>query len=249
MVGIDGASALRGPLGPRERFQAWIGPRWSRTTQGYGSDERSIAEVFPGFVARTLDREIEHLTYGARLELDHRRGIPHWSAGWRLAAGVERFDRPFVASPGRTGAQFNRYNYLAEAATSFFRDPRTVRLTLTVTGNERGSNVERFLVSDLARAGGSSGLAGFEPHRFHDFDALNLRAAYVFPLSQHLEFDVHGDAGGTFPDLQADLKPNRLRQSAGFALRGRTATSVVATIGFDVSDEAARFVFSMGPER
>ena len=249
VVGIDAASPLRGFTAPRERFTAWIGPRWSRTTQGYGSDERSIAEVFPGFLGETLDRQIEHLTYGARLEADHRGGAPHWSHGWRASAEVERFDRPLAASPSRTGAQFTRYRYLVEAAGSFMRDPRTLRLTLAVTDNEPGSGADRFLVSDLARLGGSNGLAGYEPHRFHDLDAMNLRAAYVFPLSQHFEFDLHGDAGGTFASLPDDFRPNRLRQSAGFALRGRTARSVVAQLGFDFSPESARFVFALGGER
>lgn len=249
IVGIDAANPHRGYADPRERFMAWIGPRWSRTTQGYGGDERSVAEVFPGFLGATLDHEIEHLTYGARIAADHRKGAPHWSHGWRASAEAERFDRPLSASPSRTGAQFTRYRYFAEAAGSFMRDPRTLRLTLDVTDNEVSGGADRFLVSDLARLGGSNGLAGYEPHRFHDLDALNLRAAYVFPLSQHFEFDLHADAGGAFASLQDDFLPNRLRQSAGFALRGRNALSVVAQLGFDIGPEAARFVFSMGGER
>jgi len=249
LAGIDVASKQRGFTDPRERFTTWIGPRWSRTTQGYGGDERSIAEVFPGFLGGTLDRQIEHLTYGARLEADHRKGAPHWSHGWRASAEAERFDRPFASSPSRTGAQFTRYRWAAEAAGSFWRDPRTVRLTLAVTDNELGRGADRFLVSDLARLGGSNGLAGYEPHRFHDLDAIALRAAYVFPISEHFEFDLHGDAGATFASLQDDFRPNRLRQSAGFALRGRTARSVVAQLGFDFSPESARFVFGLGGER
>lgn len=249
IVGIDAASPLRGFADPRERFTAWIGPRWSRTTQGYGGDERSIAEVFPGFQGGTLDRSIEHLTYGARLEADHRKGAPHWTHGWRASVAAERYDRPFAESPSRTGAQFTRYDYFAEVATSFMRDPRSLRLTLDVVDNELGRGADRFLVSDLARLGGANGLAGYEPHRFHDLDAMNLRAAYVFPLSQHFEFDLHADAGGAFASLQDDFRPNRLRQSAGFALRGRTAYAVVAQLGFDFSPEAARFVFALGAER
>ena len=249
VAGVDAASPLRGFSGPRERFTAWIGPRWSRTTQGYGPDERSISEVYPGLVGGTLDRQIEHLTYGALLEVDHRRGAPHWGHGWRASAEAERFDRPLVASPGRTGAQFTRYTYLAEAAGSFWRDPRTLRLTLNVTDEEIGGSADRFLVSDFARLGGANGLAGFEPHRFHDVDAMNLRAAYVFPISQHLEFDLHGDAGGVFESLQDDFRPNRLRQSAGFTLRARSAMAVLSSIGFDFSSETTRFVFSMGAER
>ena len=248
-VGIDAASPVRGPAGPREKFSAWVGPRWSRITQGYGGDERSIAEVDPALAAPTLDRQIEHLAYGARLDVDHRGGAPHWSRGWRASAAAERFDRPLVASPSRTGAQFTRYTYLAEAGVSFRRDPRSLRLTLAVTDNEAGADFDRFLVSDFARLGGASGLAGFEPHRFHALDAMNLRAAYVYPLSQHFECDVHGDAGGAFADLQHDLRPNRLRQSAGFALRARSNAGVLASLGFDFSPETTRFVFSVGAER
>jgi hypothetical protein len=248
VAGIGAASPLRGHAEPLERFTAWIGPRWSRTTQGYGGDERSITEVFPGFAGTTLDHEIEHLTYGAELAFDHRGGAPHWTRGWSASASAERFDRPLVASPARTGARFTRYTYLAEAGTSFMRDPRSLRLTLTVTDNELDAGADRFLVSDLARLGGANGLAGYEPHRFHDLDAMNLRAAYVFPVSEHLEFDVHGDAGGTFASLQDDFRPNRLRQSAGFALRARSAFALLASLGFDFSPEAARFVFAMGAE-
>lgn len=243
-------AARRGkPNETRETVAAWAGPRWSRLTQGFGSDDVSIVKRFPGLVTGTLERQIEHLTYGARAEIDRRGGAPHWSHGWRASAEAERFDRPLVASPSRAGSQFTRYQYLAEAGVSAGRDPRTVRLTLQVTDNEMISAPARFLVSDFARLGGASGLAGFEPHRFHDLDAMNLRAAYIWPLAQHFEMDVHGDAGGVFTDLQHELRPNRLRQSAGLALRGRTATAVIMRLGLDASPETTRFVFSMGTER
>jgi len=250
VAGIDAASPLRGPSGrARERFAAWMGPRWSRLTQGFGSHEPSTAEVFPSFVDATLDRQIEHLTYGGRLEFDHRDGAPHWSRGWRASAEAERFDRPLESSPTRTGAQFTHYTYMAEGALSFWRDPRTLRLTVNVSDVELGSGADRFLVSDYSRLGGAAGLAGFEPHRFHDLDAINARLAYVFPISEHFDVDLHGDAGGTFASLQDDFRPNRLRQSAGFALRPRSPVGILASAGFDFSPEAARFVFSMGAER
>ncbi len=245
---LDLRSAEGGPGGPRESCALWAGPRWSRTTRGHRSDEPAMADVFPALAAPTLDRDVEHLTYGARLAVDHRAGRPHWSRGWRASFAAERFDRPLVESPSRAGAQFTRYQLLAEAGVSFWRDPRTLRLSFAATDNEPCSGSERFLPSDYARLGGSNGLAGYEPQRFHDLDAMNLRASYVFPLAQHFEMDVHADAGGVFPDLQHDARANRLRHSAGFALRGRTRESVVASVGLDAGPEDWRFVFSIGAE-
>ncbi|MEO5616883.1 MAG: hypothetical protein ABIS67_03855 [Candidatus Eisenbacteria bacterium] len=247
VAGIDLHSAVRGDRVPGASFSLWAGPRWSRITRGYHADAASIADEFPGVVANTLDRDFEHLAYGARLAADHRGGEPHWTHGWRASFGAERFDRPFAASPSRTGAQFTRYSLLAEGGLSFWRDPRTLRVTFTATDNELGAGSERFLVSDLARLGGSSGLAGYEPQRFHDLDVMNVRAAYIFPLADHFEMDLHADAGGAFLDMQ-EARPNLLRQSAGFALRGRAKTALVASIGLDVGPEAARFVFSLGAE-
>ncbi len=250
VVGIDAASPLRGPSGRgRERLAAWIGPRWSRVTQGFGGNEPSVAQLFPSVVDATLDRQIEQLTYGGRLEFDHRAGAPHWSRGWRASAEAERFDRPLVSSPTRTGAQFTRFTYLAEGAVSFWRDPRTLRLTVNAVDVALGSGADRFLVSDDSRLGGAAGLAGYEPHRFHDLDAIVARLAYVFPISEHFELDLHGDTGGTFASLHEDLRPNRLRQSAGFALRQRSAAAILASAGLDFSPEAVRFVFSLGAER
>jgi len=232
-----------------ESFAAWSGPRWSRLTQGFGDgDDSTISQRFPALVLGSLDHDFEHWTYGARVGVDRRGGAPHWSHGWRASFEAERYDRPIVSSPSRTGAQFTRYGLLAEGGVSFWRDPRTLRLTFTATDIELGTHTANFLVSDLSRLGGRNGLAGYEPHRFHDVDVMNVRAAYIFPLSQHFEMDVHGDAGGVFADLQNDARPNRLKQSAGFALRGRTAASVVAMLGFDFSPEASRFVFSIGAE-
>jgi len=245
---LDLASADRGPGGPRESFSLWAGPRWSRETRGYHSDDPAAADLFPALTAGTLDRDFEHLTYGARVGVDHRGGQPHWTHGLRASFAAERFDRPFAASPSRTGAQFTRYSLLAEGGCSFWRDPRTLRLTFTAVDNEPGPGSERYLLSDLARLGGSSALAGFEAQRFHDLDMMNLRASYIFPLAQHFEMDLHAEAGGVFADLQHEARPNLLRHSAGFALRGRTKASVVAMIGLDASAEGSRLVFSLGAE-
>jgi hypothetical protein len=248
VAGLDLHSEVKGASGPSESFSLWAGPRWSRITRGYYVDEPSTADEFPAVVANTLDRGFEHFVYGARLGVDHRGGQPHWTRGWRADFAAERFDRPFAESPSRTGAQFTRYTLLAEGGVSFWRDPRTLRLTFTATDNEPCSGTERFLVSDLAQLGGSKGLAGYEPQRFHDLDVMNVRASYIFPLSQHFEMDVHADAGGAFADLQNDARPNLLRHSAGFALRGRTKASVIATLGLDMGPENTRFVFSLGAE-
>ena len=78
---------------PRFDFAGWIGPREIITRHGRGKSEPSFEEVFPALTP-DLDQRIEHLVYGGRLALDHRRGVPHWGEGGRMSLEVERFDRP-----------------------------------------------------------------------------------------------------------------------------------------------------------
>ena len=101
-------------------------------------------------------------------------------------------------------------------------------------------------IPDLSRLGGRDGLAGFEPSRFHDLDALVGKLSYIFPLAKHLEFEVHTEWGGVYRDLIEDPTLDGLESSFGVALRPRLETMPLGSIGLDWSRETARLRFSFG---
>jgi hypothetical protein len=235
---------------PRAQVRAWAGQRRMVERTGREDEIASYDQTFPG-VAGALDRRIRHWVYGVGASLDRRAGAPHWSRGYRLAAAVDRFDKPEVidgtpASPADPPPQFTRARYQAEWGFSFMRDPRTVRLAATAVDQRLSQGSGEPLVPDLATLGGSQGLAGFEAGRFHDLDALALKASYIFPLAEHFELDVHVEGGGVYRDLWNDARLNGLRGSYGAALRPRLKSAPLGSVGVDWSAEKVRIRYSIG---
>jgi hypothetical protein len=226
---------------------AWAGPRELITRSGRLGSDPSFETLFPGLGA-LLDRRVEHLILGARLAADGRSGKPHWSQGVRGAIEVQRFAEPVEALAFRTthtDLPFTQWIYEAEGGISFYRDPRTLRLLVRAVDN-RPDRSGIMLLGDLAGLGGSRGLAGFEPGRFHDLDAVVGRLSYIFPLAIRFEFDVHVEAGGVYGDLWSDPRLSSLEHSFGLALRPRLDEAVLGSVGVDWSREAVRLRFSIG---
>jgi hypothetical protein len=225
----------------------WAGPREVITRRGREDDMPSFEERFPS-LGGTLNHRFEHLAYGARLGLDSRKGVPRWSRGERLAVEVERFGKPTEALALRTGNvpfQFTRWVWEAEGGLSFYRDPRTFRLRVRVVDNQPDAS-GTMLPSDLATLGGSHGLEGFDPGRFHDVDAVVGRLTYLFPLAIRFELDLHAEAGSVVGDVWNDARLSDMKTSYGVALRPRLDSAVLGAIGVDWSDETVRFRFSVG---
>lgn len=219
-------------------------------------DERALRSGILA-VGPALDRESKGTTYGVAVETDLRSGSPHWSRGVRARAGFDHFEPESEAPqalsalspPPPRFAAFQRYTLEVEAGVSFMRDPRTIRLAARVVDTERNDPdplATLISITDLARLGGSDGLAGFEPGRFHDLDAALAKLSYVFPLAQHYELDLHVESGGVWGDLQHDARLADLETSYGVALRPRTALAPLASLGVEASREAVRFRFSIG---
>jgi hypothetical protein len=233
----------------RTQISAWAGPRVSFVTRGRHGDQPSFHVAHPELAAGSLDRRVEHLTYGVRASHDARAGAPHWSRGWRLSAEAERYDESvesLALKDASTGARpFTRFTYGAEGGVSFGRDPRTLRLLLRAVDQQLDGDGGAFLIADLVQLGGSAGLAGFEPGRFHDLDLAHAKLSYIFPLGKNLEWDWHAEAGGVYPTLEvATLRS--LQMSYGGHLRVRTDLGVIGSAGVDWSREAVRFRFSLG---
>ena len=229
----------------RSHFGTWVGPREIVTRTG--REAPSFDQVFPG-LAGFLDRRVEHLVYGARVALDGRRGVPHWSRGARVEIEAERFDKPVEALALRTSQaafQFTRLEYRVEAGVSFYRDPRTIRLALRAVDQQPGTS-GALLLPDLAFLGGKEGLYGFEPGRFHDTDLVLGKLSYIFPLAIRLELDVHAEAGAVYGDLWRDGRLSSLEYSYGVALRPRLDTAVLGAVGVDWSRETLRVRYSIG---
>ena len=211
------------------------------------AEEPGLRERFPEFQS-VLNHRVEHLVYGARAAFDSRGGIPRWSHGGRLAAQVERFDRPVEALALRTthsAYRFTRVDLQAEGGLSFRRDPRSFRLALRVV-DEHTDGTPALLPSDLTGLGGNRGLAGFEPGRFHDLDALVGKLSYLFPVITRLELDLHVEAGNVYGDVWRDPGLGRLEHSYGVALRPRADNAVLGSVGVDWSRETVRIRYSVG---
>jgi hypothetical protein len=232
------------------RLSLWAGPRATVIRRGgHDSAAPSFDAVFPS-LSDQRDLRVEHMTWGGEAGWNSRGGVPHWSHGLRVLGRAERFDRPFQALALRDaharGAQFNRFEALAEGGFSFHRDPRTVRLTVLATHQQITADAANFLLTDLSTLGGSAGLAGYEPARFQDLDRLVGRLSYIFPLAGNYEFDVHGELGGVYPDVRHDAKLTTLKPSYGVGFRPRNRQRPLGNIGVDWSPERLRFRYSLG---
>lgn len=231
------------------RVSVWAGPRVTFVTRGRDSDRPSFEVVHPAEAAGSIDRRVEHFTYGARLAHDARSGLPHWSRGWLASVEAERYDRSIEAlalKDANSGARsFSRMTYHTEAGASFGRDPRTLRLALTAVDQRLDAGGGNFLISDRVSLGGNAGLAGFEPGRFHDLDLFVAKLSYIYPLVKNLEFDLHTETGEVYPDL-GSIRVSSFESSFGTALRFRTEFAPFAVVGVDWSSESTRFRFSIG---
>ena len=231
----------------RTELAAWFGPRQMITRSGRESAHPSIEERFPVFQP-IMNQRYEHLVYGARAMFDARRGVPRWSHGGRLAVEYERFDNPlgFLAlGNSDVPFTFQRLTTDAEVGFSFWRDPRTIRLAVRVVDNHPDAS-GIILPADLASLGGSRGLNGFEPGRFHGADLALGRVMYLFPLATRFELDIHAEVGNVYGDVWRDAKLNGLRHSYGVALRPRADTFLLGAIGVEWSVDTVRLRYSIG---
>ncbi|TMQ65127.1 MAG: hypothetical protein E6K78_08110 [Candidatus Eisenbacteria bacterium] len=226
--------------------RAWIGPRSQVVRDGR---EDHVTPLSVGFPSVSGGVRQEHLVYGVSLEADARRGRPHWSRGARAELSVEQFTSPTRLLALNDGSmapvQFTRWGAKAEAGISFWRDPRTIRFAGRIVNQVADVAGQTLAVADLAQLGGSQGLAGYEPGRFHDMDLMVGKVSYIFPLAQHYEFDIHAEAGGVFETLR-DAHDATPKTSYGVALRPRTALAPLGSINLDWSRESVRFGFHLG---
>ena len=230
--------------------EGWAGPRSVVTSHGRGKSDPDYGSRFPGLAAAIGDRTIDHLVAGAGLTLDQLRGAPHWTHGWRMRGSVESFTAPArlvaLRSASDDGAKFSRLQLEGETGLSMRRDPRTLRIFVHVTDQQVASGGERFLISDLATLGGSKGLAGYEPGRFHDRDLLLTRLLYVFPIGYDLAMDLHSEWGAVYPDVWHDASLGSLHHSYGFALHTHDLRRPRGSFGFDFSPGSVRMNFTLG---
>ena len=234
---------------PLFQVSAWVGGRDLVMLDGRDPKKPGIAEVHPVLASELLGVHVEHLLYGGQVGLDQRNGSPHWTRGYQLSARFDRFDTPiegFVLHSDHTpGDQFLRFTYQGQGGVSFWRDPRTIRLSVKVVDQVVGSSVGVFVLPDLAKLGGQEGLVGFEPGRFQSTDAAVAKLSYIFPIGRYAEVNAHTEAGGVYPHL-GDLRASTLKHSYGTTVRIRSLTRLLAAFGLDWSKESVRFAFQIG---
>ncbi len=236
----------------RTQFAVWAGPRYEFMTDGRDAKLESFEVLHPAVAAGTLRQAVEHFTWGGRMLFDRRVGSPHWTHGWRLRLDGQRFDRSIEAlalKNNSTNAKpFTQLSAQAEIGTSWGRDPRTVRLLARIMDQTLDDGGGTYLFSDLPWLGGSDYLRGYETGRFRDIDMVAGRASYIFPIGKSLEFDLHADVGGVFPEMEA-ARMDRLVNSYGTVLRVRGDRSLIGNVGFEWSREQTRFRFGFGAEQ
>jgi hypothetical protein len=231
----------------RTELAAWAGPRQMITRSGRESAHPSIEEQFPVFLP-IMNQRYEHLVYGARARFDSRLGVPRWAHGGQAGVEYERFDNPlgFLAlGSADVPFTFQRLTLDAEYGFSFWRDPRTFRFAVRVVDNRPDAS-GILLPADLASLGGSRGLNGFEPGRFHGADLALGRIVYLFPLATRFELDIHTEIGNVYGDVWHQAKLSGLRQSYGVALRPRADNFLLGAIGVEWSVDTVRLRYSIG---
>jgi hypothetical protein len=234
----------------RTSFQIYGGPRARIMRKGHESGRPSFEEIEPQIALPTLDTMLEYFIYGGSFSTDWRTGTPHWTRGWRFNILGEHYGDPpswlAIRDARGRGATFTRWGAEFETGFSFMRDPRTVRIYTRFVDQIVVDGAEKFVVADLVKLGGAQGLWGFEPGRFHDFDAFLVRGSYIFPLSRRFEINLHAEGGAVYRDVWEDLSLRTWEHSWGAYLRGRSATRPVGSFGFDVSREGLRIRYSIG---
>jgi hypothetical protein len=248
----------QGPRKPGEpegtRFSLWAESRTDVTSSGRDPGLPSYVLIYPDVAIPTVGERVDHMVYGGSVSFDERAGVPHWYHGGRLLLSAERYGAPVDAltlhgSP-TTGAEYMRYEGVAETGFSFFRDPRTVRLMVRVVDERPDAASAPLLPSEMATLGGGrEGLAGFDRGRFHDLDLALGRVSYIVPVSRRLEFEAHSEWGSVYHDVWTDARFSSLEHSFGLALRGRYELGVLASIGADFSREGYRVSYSLGSTR
>jgi hypothetical protein len=71
------------------------------------------------------------------------------------------------------------------------------------------------------------------------------RLTYIFPAGRYLEWDLHTELGGVMSRLE-NARVADFENSYGVALRFRTGSRPVGSVGVDWSHETTRFRFSVG---
>lgn len=235
----------------RAALEAWAGERRVVARRGRDPQRPSLDQVFPALADALFDAEQDHVFAGGSLTLDARAGRPHWSRGWRVSGQAEIYGHPpggngVLFAGRRDSPAFGRTTLSAETGVSFMRDPRTVRLSARVVDTHAADGNHPPAILDLPTLGGSAGLTGFEPGRFHGADLVAARVAYVFPLAEHAEFEVSAERGGVFDDVWGGARLDRTRTSYGVSYRLRTDRVPIAAVGLDWSREATRVRFALG---
>jgi hypothetical protein len=192
---------------------------------------------------------VDQLVYGATAGIDARNGRPHWWRGGRIEVGVERHQpAPQALALHRANGpedNFTRWTYEGQIAGSFWRDPRTLRLSARVVDRIGAPPPGQFLLTDLALLGGSEGLRGYEPGRFRDADLVLGELAYIAPVARFVELELHVESGTVTPHLE-NARIATFRQSYGVALRARTPVHMVGLLALEWCDETTRVRFSIG---
>jgi hypothetical protein len=235
----------------RVEARAWGGGRGITVGRGREDEIASIETRYPGPNGSPFFVGGSQWIGGGSVALDTRSGRPHWSRGERLSLAFEATsdrDDTSLLLHETSGVKPSDHTLLTaefETGFSFWRDPRTLRLYARTQRLDPLDDGRSPAIPDLPALGGSDGLGGFEPARFHDLSSVLARLSYVFPLAQHFELDAHVEAGGVFPAI-SQARADELETSYGLLLRPRTRFAPIGVVGVQWSHESVRVRYSIG---
>ncbi len=221
---------------------------WAAVREGIlrrGQVGPSVEETFPS-LAHDIDGRQEYVIVGAAYAHDTRAGQPHWTSGHRLEARLERFTSAGHGFRTSTleAPHFTRTDLRAEQGFSFWRDARTVRVSLRAVTTAQKGGSGPLAIPDLVSLGGHEGLESLPDGRYRDRDLVHGAVHYVFPMSKHLEAVTLIEAGAVAREL-SDLRWGDLRESYGFTLRVRSDTRIMAAAGVNWRPGAVRVHYDL----
>src|SRR4029077_11801019 len=154
-------------------------------------------------------------------------------------ASFERYD-----AESHNRFSFNRLSLLGEQYIPFFNRKRVIALRAKTELSFHSANqvVPFYLQPTL---GSDTDLRGFRRYRLYDENLISFNAEYRWEIFTGFDMALFADAGKVF-NRPGDISLTHLQTSAGFGLRFKTRTSVIARFETGFSREGVQVWLKCG---
>jgi hypothetical protein len=208
---------------------------------GPGTDSSlpTTQSVFGPSEAPGIDNQSNFLIGGCSAQLDVRDFPRDPHQGTYAAAGYARY-----FAQDDSAFSFHRFSAVAEHYIPFWNEKRVIALRARTELNFHSDDqvVPFYLQPTL---GSDEYLRGFRRYRFYDENSLAMTAEYRWAISTRFDMGLFADFGKVF-HRPGEFSLSDMESSAGFGIRLKTQTSVVARLDTGFSREGVQVWFRFG---